>query len=381
MAIATDIMGNPNVTDDRRSMPLAKRLETEEIENLPGRLENWFRDQLDDASNVKIKSLSRASEASGMSAQIFIVNLQWRTKGGNTEEKKYVVRAETTKAANPASNTVDMISALKILGSKTDLPIPMVYWSEYDPDHIGGPFFVMEYLEGIVAADSPPFTVEGWVKDATAGQRRKMYRSGLEFLAKFHELDWRALGLDFLLKSHGVKSQTEWCLDEAIRYYDEAVDGNRGEYETAAINWLRENRPARENLRLAWTDSRPANSLWKDFELVGALDWEMVTLMDPASDVAVWYFSDTAHTESLGLERLPGMCTREEFISIYEEYSGTRLLNYDYYEMLSAFKCHAIVANMVALWERKGQHFYGEGFDVQNNPIFLAFRGIAERAL
>ena len=49
--------------------------------------------------------------------------------------------------------------------------------------------------------------------------------------------------------------------------------------------------------------------------------------------------------------------------------------------MLSAFKCHAIVANMVALWERKGQHFYGEGFDVQNNPIFLAFRGIAERAL
>ena len=64
---------------------------------------------------------------------------------------------------------------------------------------LGAPFFLMERLDGCrVPADSPPYTVAGWVHDdATPEQRRTLVESGLDELVKIHGLNWRALGLDF----------------------------------------------------------------------------------------------------------------------------------------------------------------------------------------
>lgn len=349
------------------------------VEDIPQRLDAWFKTRITNAGNVRLVSCNRSSGEAGMSAEIFIVTVCWDDLTTNkSRQEKYVVRAEINAPNNASANTNYMISALKILG-KTGLPIPEVLWAEHDKSVLGGPFCVMEFLEGIVAADSPPFTIGGWVHDATEQQRRKMYLSGITFLTKLHQLDWEQLGLDYLLKRQAGVSHTEWFINQAIEIYDQAVEGKRGEYEKTTIKWLKENLPEDENLKISWSDSRPGNMLWKDFELVGALDWEMVTLLDPAYDVSLWLYSDYNFAEGSGIKRLPGMLERDEFVETYESIAGVKLKNFDFYEVFSAFRSHAVVGNMIAIWEKSGQHLFGEGITIENCPTAKSYREIVAR--
>ena len=104
---------------------------------------------------------------------------------------------------------------------KTDVPVPTVRWFEADPTWLGAPFFVMGRSTGRVPADSPPYTVEGWIHDeATPEQRRTLVESGLDALVKIHALDWRALGLDFLDKPQ----YGELGIEQQIRYYERAFE-------------------------------------------------------------------------------------------------------------------------------------------------------------
>jgi aminoglycoside phosphotransferase (APT) family kinase protein len=350
------------------------------VEDLPQRLQAWFGTKVRHARNLELVSIDRSSGAAGMSAEIFIVTARW-TDGTNgaARQQKFVVRAEINAPTNATANANQMIATLKILGSRTDLPVPKMFWAEHDRSVIGGPFCVMEFLEGIVAPDSPPFTAQGWVFDGTPEQRRRMYLSGIRFLSRLHQLDWEALGLDYLLHTEQGSSQTAWHLNQSIALYDSAVEGRRGEFEDTAIRWLQIRLPAEEHLRVAWIDSRPGNILWKDFELSGALDWEMVTLLNPAYDVSLWLYADYNFAEGAGIKRLPGMMERDEFIETYENIADTRLHDYAFFEVLSAFRSHAIVANMIAIWERSGQHLYGAGITVHNCPTLNSFREIASR--
>ena len=350
------------------------------VDDLPQRLQAWFRAKVAHAHDLVLASIDRSSGAAGMSAEIFIVTARWSDgRTGEACQRKFVVRAEINAPTNATANANHMIATLKILGRQTDLPVPKMYWAEHDRGVLGGPFCVMEFLEGIVAPDSPPFTARGWVFDGTPEQRRRMYRSGIRFLTRLHQLDWEALGLDYLLRTEQGSSQTAWQLNHAIALYDSAVEGKRGEFEDSAIRWLQSHLPTDEHLRVAWIDSRPGNILWRNFEFSGALDWEMVTLLNPAYDVSLWLYADYNFAEGAGIKRLPGMMQRDEFIETYEDLAGTRLHDYAFFEVFSAFRSHAIVANMIAIWERGGQHLYGEGITVHNCPTLNSFREIASR--
>ena len=82
--------------------------------------------------------------------------------------------------------------------ANSGVPLPTLGWYEEDPGYLGVPFFTMDHVEGEVPADNLPYTMDGWVKDATEAQQSTMWWSGLDAMAQVHRADWKALKLDWL---------------------------------------------------------------------------------------------------------------------------------------------------------------------------------------
>jgi len=131
----------------------------------------------------------------------------------------------------------------------------------------------------------------------------------------------------------------------------------------------------------SWGDARLGNMLWREYQCVAALDWEMCTLADPAADIAWWGFIERAFTEGRGVKRIPGMPTSDELLALYEEISGKTLENYHYQEVFNGFRGLAIVTHMGKVWERAGQQLFGPPGWEEDNPVTNTFRDLMSKYL
>ena len=124
-----------------------------------------------------------------------------RPAGGATgPERRLVVRVAPTKHLlfmdAEFSTQYRVMRGLADGGAGVRLP-PLGSYEE-DTQYLGAPFFTMEHVEGLVPSDNIPYTLEGWVIEATPEQQERMWWSGVEALASVHKSDWRALGLHWL---------------------------------------------------------------------------------------------------------------------------------------------------------------------------------------
>ena len=110
------------------------------------------------------------------------------------EEQRLVVRVAPTKHLlfldAEFSTQYRAMRALADGGSA--VPLPRLGWYEEDPQYFGVPFFSMDHIEGQVPSDNIPYTMEGWVIEATPEQQERMWWSGIDALAAVHRTDWRA---------------------------------------------------------------------------------------------------------------------------------------------------------------------------------------------
>ena len=262
--------------------------------------------------------------------------------GGARRTEGLVVRVK------PTGHTVFLESdfewqyrVLEILGTQTDVPVPVVRGFEADPSILGAPFFVMDRIDGCrVPADAPSYNATGWIHDdATPAQRRTLVESGLDQLVKIHALDWRALGLGFLDKpQYGARG-----FEQQLRYYEASYEwAARGEDQPvvgAALEFCRENAPGDRELTVCWGDARINNQLFDDdYHVRAVLDWEMVTLADPMMDLGWWCFLDRHFHEGMDQPRLDGFPTREEMVAYYAATSGRALHDLDFYEVFAGLR-------------------------------------------
>jgi aminoglycoside phosphotransferase (APT) family kinase protein len=344
----------------------------------PQRLHGWFAARMPQHRPLLQVTLEAPASGAGFSGDTHIVVLRWED-AGRCNERKFVLRAELVKAHNPESDFHKMVRLQKVLGDIPGSRVPKVWFSEDDASILGGPFYVMEYIEGRIARDNPPFAAEGWVRDATAQQRQRLYRSGLQILANLHKLNWKALALEFLMLPGSAATQTRRHLDFMIDIYDRAMDGKRRPLAESAIGWLLSNMPATETLCISWGDPRLGNMLVRDFDCVAALDWEMATLADPAADVAWWIFFERSFTEGRGVKRPPGMPDRDGMIAMYQQVSGDPLESFRYHEVFAGFRAYAIATHMAKVWERAGLQLFGPEGSIDNNPSANTFAELMRR--
>lgn len=353
------------------------KLEKSSPDELIATLKSWLADTAPETLRGELLSFNSPSAASGRSGDTYIIHIAHNDKSKG--QKKYVLRAELGATGCPEANFNSMLTAHKVLGDVDGIAVPGVLHHEASSDLLGGPFFVMDFCEGVAAPDSPPFTTAGWLFDATPEQRKSVCHSGIEFLVKLHQLDWRGLGLDTLLRQDSESTQTEQHLKNLVNIYDTCLDGKRHNVGAAAIDWLYANLPQTENLCMTWGDCRPGNGLWKDFRLSAALDWEMCSISEPGTDIGLWLFSESAITDALDIPRLDGMMMRDEFLEEYERLAGNAVPNFGFFEIFSAFRTYVIVTDMMKMYERQGQEFLGPAFDTSNSPYAIALQSLLEK--
>ncbi len=247
----------------------------------------------------------------------------------------------------PSYDLVRESRILRILGTHTDIPVPVVRWLESDDAILGQPFCVMDHVEGSVPADSPPFLLSGWLHDANSEQQWCAQSSFFRALERIHDLDWRELGLGFCSRDEFGPPG----LDQEFAYWRHYLDwssqtGPQPILEDA-LAWCTTRRPKEESPPcFLWGDARLGNVIFgADFRPAAFLDWEMAQIGPAELDLG-WalFLHDTA---LMWLEDLPGFRERADLLAVYSEAHGRAPEDLAFYEAWAGFRAAAIRSRIV----------------------------------
>ena len=314
---------------------------------LRDQLTEWFRATLPAGADPEVSEV-RAPEGTGMSSETLLFDVT-ATLDEDRATTGYAARLAPAEVDHPVFPSYDLelqYRCLRLVRERSEVPVPVTPWWEPDDTALGSPFFVMERVDGIVASDNPPYVFGGWVIDAGPEGRRKLEDGVIDVLAGLHAIDLSGADTSFLDRpEHGGTP-----LDQHLNYQRWYYDWARGDRDFTQIDralaWLEANRPADEETVLNWGDARLGNTMYRDFEPVAVLDWEMAALGAPEADLA-WavhlhdFFADLA--VRFEMDPLADFFQRERVIARYEEVSGRKVRHYDYYEVFAALR-YAIVS-------------------------------------
>jgi aminoglycoside phosphotransferase (APT) family kinase protein len=340
------------LTEESNTMPQPQERNIEETRQA---LAAWLAGKMPSAGDIEIKSLG-GPEATGFSSDTLMFDFAW-SEDGKRREEAVVVRLEPSGyQVFPEYDITLQYKCMDVLRG-VGVPAPRMFWLEEDSGPLGKPFYVMERLEGQIPPDRPPYHMDGWMLDISEADRRKIWMTGLDAMAKVHNCDWEKLGFGFLDQPRYGKTG----LDQQLNFYKEflawAMDGEPHPICERAIAWLEEKRPADEPTRLCWGDARIGNMIFRDYECIAVIDWEMATLGNPVQDLAWYIYLDRHHGEGIGVERLAGLPDRKETIARWESQTGLSAPAdlVEYYEIFAGLRFAVImvrVANQMKYYEQ-----------------------------
>jgi aminoglycoside phosphotransferase (APT) family kinase protein len=309
------------------------------------RLRAWFAAKLPRAEQLSLSEL-RGPGGTGFSNDTLLFDLVWR-EDGRAGRRELVVRIEPGGVrVFPHYDLRQQFRVLRALAG-TDVPVPEVLWYEDDPAVLGAPFYVMARVAGRIPSDTPPYHAEGWLAELATAERAHLWWSGIETLVRIHRLDWRRLGVveDVRPGASPLRAQ----LEDYRKFLDWAAQGRPHPASEAGLDWLEARAPAASEPRaLCWGDARLGNMIFRDGRCVAVLDWEMVTLGNPAQDLAWWLFFDDHHSAGCGLPRLAGLPSAAETVARYEELAGRPVEHLAYYDVFAAFRFSVIMIRVAA---------------------------------
>lgn len=206
-------------------------------------------------------------------------------------------------------------------------------WIETTGDVLGTPFFLMDYVEGVVPPDVMPYTFgNNWFADAPAQCQRQLQDATVAVLAKLHSIPNAQKIFGFLAEGLTGDTALRRHFGWVRAWYDFAVpDIGRSPLVERTFQWLQDNWPQQAAARepvLLWGDARMGNVLYRDFAPVAVLDWEMVALGPRELDVAWMIYAHMVFQELAALATLPGLpdVMREDDVrASYQELTGVEL--------------------------------------------------------
>jgi|ERR1700730_8947591 aminoglycoside phosphotransferase (APT) family kinase protein len=319
-----------------------------------------------------------AAPGNGMSSETVLFTM----RVGDGEPDEYAARLAPLPELYPVFPRYDLESqarCMQLARAHTDIPAPVVRWAEADPRWLGGPFLVMHRIRGDAPSDIPPYVFGGWVADASADERARMQHSAVGVLARLHTITPATADLSFLDRPELGTSPLDQQLAHERSYYEWARHGVSFPVIDRAFAWLDQHRSAEGDAVFNWGDARIGNMLFRDFEVVGVLDWEMATVGPPEVDLG-WmiflhqFFQHIA--QRYGLPGMTGFMERDAVVADYEQLSGRTVRDLEWFEVFAALR-FAIVS--VRTTTR------GIAYGTQEKPPdpddYIMFRGLLEQML
>ncbi len=330
------------------------------------RLLDWLRAAHPDWGSVELGPLS--APAAGYS-NVTLLGSWRRQEGEQVRQEDFVLRLQPAgESIYPNHDVMRQCRVMQALAG-SGLPVPTLLGVEHDAGILGSPFYLMQRIEGRVPNENPLYHLEGWFHDLPPSMQRRCWLAGIEAAARMSRLDWRALGLDFLLEGAGLAAQLDFYAQAIL--WAEQLAGRRYPLLHAAEAWLRANRPPDGPLAFSWGDAKLGNCVFRDGELVGVLDFEQATLASPVDDLAWWLMLDDSLSRGYGVPRLAGLPTREESIAAWERASGEPATHLEYYEVYAAWRMSYVMARIAQIFKSRGWISADADMDVRNGGATL----------
>jgi aminoglycoside phosphotransferase (APT) family kinase protein len=282
-----------------------------------------------------------ASPGNGMSSETVLFSV---VRAGGGEPDRYAARLAPLPELYPVFPQYDLElqrRCMDLVRAHTEVPAPEVVWFESDPQWLGTPFLVMRRIDGDAPPDIPPYVFGGWMLDATPEERLRLQTSSVEVIARLHEITPANHDLAFLAQPAHGESPLDQQVGYQRWYYEWARDGVRYPLIERTFEWLDANRPEEGPTVLNWGDARIGNILYRDFEPVAVLDWEMATVGPAEVDIA-WmvflhrFFDDLA--QKFDLPGIPGFMDRDDVARAYEEMTGRAVRPLEWFEVFAALR-------------------------------------------
>jgi len=315
-------------------------------------LTRWLGDKLPAGSSPRVSDVE-APVANGFSNETILCSASWLDHGERIDHPMVVRVAPTRHLLFMDADFSVQYRVMKALAdSGSPVPLPPLGWYEDDPQWLDVPFFSMGRIDGLVPGDNLPYTMEGWVVDASPAEQERMWWTGLEAMASVHKSDWRKAGLQWLAEPAGG-------LEHQLGYYraflDWSAKGRPQPVAEAAWDWLTSRQPQeRGEPVLCWGDSRIGNIIWRDFTPAAVLDWEMATIAQPELDLGWWLYFDRQFSEGLSVARPGGFPSRQATIDRYSEIVGRPVYDLEWYEVFSGFRFAVIMVRLTDLLVEAG---------------------------
>ncbi|MFZ9086739.1 MAG: phosphotransferase family protein [Steroidobacteraceae bacterium] len=320
------------------------------MSDLGPRIAEWF--AADAPGRRQVRTGPLVPPGDGYSNVTLMGQLDWIDEAGH-HVRDFVLRLQPPGDSIFPGHDVERQYRVMEALARADVPVPRLLGLELDEAVLGGPFYLMERIEGQVPNENPLYHLEGWFHDLPPAQVRRYWFAGIEAAGSMARLNWRDRGLDFL----GVSASP---LDCRLDYYAEAVRwaeglvGRKYPLLHRAEAWLRAHLPTDEPLGFCWGDAKLGNCLFRDGELVGVLDFEQASLGNPVDDLAWWLMLDDALSRGYDVPRLASLPGRDESIAAWERASGLAADHLEYYEVYAAWRMAFIMARIAALFRARG---------------------------
>ncbi|WP_441246847.1 phosphotransferase family protein [Kitasatospora sp. McL0602] len=264
----------------------------------------------------------------------------------------------------------DMTREYRVLDAlhPTPVPVPRPLLLTEDPEVLGAPFYLMEYVEGTPHRDAAALGALG---------EERVHALGLHLtdtLVDLHAIDPAAVGL-------AAVGRPEGFLERQLRRWAKQLDASRSR-EVPGIDELHsrlaETLPDSPAPALVHGDYRLDNVLvGPDDRIKAVLDWEMSTLGDPLTDLGllVMYTELARQYDGIlpGAALAPGFPDTAELVGRYAAGSGRDVSALGWYVGFASFKLAVVLEG---IHYRYGQgRTVGAGFDRVGElvPLFVRF--------
>jgi aminoglycoside phosphotransferase (APT) family kinase protein len=261
------------------------------------------------------------------------------------EGARLVLRRPPRPPLPPSAHDMVREARLQLALAPLGIRVPPILAVCEDPDVLGAPFYVMEFLPGDVVTTSVPAGLE----DPAA--RRRLGEDLVDTLVEIHAAEVSSPGLVEFLRPGSY-------LERQVRRFSQLWEINRTR-DVPAVDevggWLGENLPVPLAEAVVHGDYRLGNVMVAEGQpdrIVAVLDWEMGAIGDPRADVGyllATYSEPGAGPNPLGTSPVtaePGFPSKAELVSRYVAGSGRDVEPLGWFVALALFKaavfCEAI---------------------------------------
>jgi aminoglycoside phosphotransferase (APT) family kinase protein len=308
--------------------------------------------------------------STGWSNETILFDAAWAGHG-EVERHKLVARIAPRDHRVFIDQTFARQFAVMRALSHSTVAVPRTYWFEEDASWFGSSFWIVEQIAGDIPTDAPPYAGSGWLKDASPRQQNQAWWSGIDAIVGVHSLDGESIEVPEGTFSP-LEEAIDWHLDHYERYLRWAEDGEPHPLARRALDQLRADAPPldEQGSTIIWGDARLSNLIYREFEVVGVLDWEMTALGDPLLDLGWWLFSDETLTTGSGCTRLPGFPSPGDTARYWADRTGRSTDALDYFVLFAGLRFTVIMLRLGKLF-----------FDLGAVPATFAYDNFVSSAL